>query len=194
MCVLRKFHLPETKIFKNIWYVVILVTVAGEQKVLEDFVYRKLLVWGCGDIWNDLFSWMMQIISWNSSRIGRKENKCVERKEEDFIWREKVFRNPAEALATDMKKVCNPVWKHNTPPLIQNGQLCWLLQRLIDQLTAATDSARIWSTGTVSTDLWVLDTYFKGVRKMKVWIIGNRKCVESLFVKWRGRSEAKVEI
>ena len=70
--------------------------------------------------------------------------------------------------------------------LIQNRQVCWLLQSETHRLTAANDSAIIRSTRTISRDLWVLDTYFKGMRKMKVWIIGNRKCVESLFIKWRG--------
>lgn len=55
--------------------------------------------------------------------------------------------------------------------------------RTIDGLAAANDSARLRSTRTVSTDSWVQNTSFKGMRRMKVIITRNRKCVESLFKK-----------
>lgn len=38
------------------------------------------------------------MISCNNHRVRRKENKCVEKEEEDLLWRWKVFR-----------KACNPV-------------------------------------------------------------------------------------
>lgn len=55
--------------------------------------------------------------------------------------------------------------------------------RTIDGLAAANVSARVRSTRTVSTDSWGLNTSFKGMRRMKVIISRNRKCVESLFKK-----------
>lgn len=38
------------------------------------------------------------MISCNNYRVRRKENKCVEKKEEDLLWRWKVFRKSEEAL------------------------------------------------------------------------------------------------
>lgn len=182
MYALRKFYLAGMKIF----YVSIKCGYIGiftkeSKKILEDVVCRKwLLVWVCDDIWKDLYSWMMQMISCNNHRVRRKENKCVEKKEEDLLWRWKVFR-----------KAYNPVQKHNTPGWFRMVCADYYRVRTIDGLAAAKDSARVRSTRTVSTDSWVQNPLsFKGRRRMKVIISRNRKCVESLFKKWKERREA----